>query len=191
MATIQKLKDTYRVQIRRKGKCISACFKDLDIAKLWADYREDILDELKEFEPPSHELITLKVAIELKYRDMETKNMDKKTMQDILNIEKWFPTISSLQLGKINITTLEPIYQSMFGQIVRKGGRGDLNSGKKTIQTPATIFRKLTYLSTVFNFVIDKGVDVKNPVIPFLNQLRMMMKNDSTTKKQLEGVEND
>jgi len=53
MASIRKRESgSYSAEIRKKGKSLCASFSNRETAELWAVYKEDLIDQIKNFEVP-------------------------------------------------------------------------------------------------------------------------------------------
>jgi hypothetical protein len=85
MASIDKREgkegDTFRVLIRKKGIEISKSFKNEEDAKLYAFYKERLIDNMEFFEIPLKERITLNEIVDLKRRTIQ--EYDKRTINDL------------------------------------------------------------------------------------------------------------
>lgn len=176
MATFSNRSGRWRAVIRKKNVKLFATFRDLETAKLWAQYKEDIIDEIENFDFKAEKSITLKEAYELKLKDMEEKQSSKRDIADMnLNMNN-FIELLHLPIVKIDSETIRNIVLKMQNQEVRRGGSSKNDSGRKVIQSPATILRKLRVLSTVFGFLISKGLEIHNPVLQITSQINLSLK---------------
>jgi len=82
MAAITKIKDSFRVQIRKKNIEISKTFNKEEDAILWAKYKENLIDCIEVFDVPLKEMVTLREAIELKINALSSAKKSK-DIQDI------------------------------------------------------------------------------------------------------------
>lgn len=160
MATIQKINDRYRVQIRKKDIEIYSSFKNEEDAKLWAEYKEELIDNISAFDPPLKEMITLKDAIELK---IEKGKETMKDINDFKNLLEYFDKFCYRSLNSITYDELMKYYDEKLKIPIRKGGsKNNENTGIKKLPSPSTVFRKFQYLSSVYQDVINYGVEIEN-----------------------------
>lgn len=78
---VGKEETTYRVAIRRKGIEIFKSFKTEEDAKLYAFYKERLIDNMEQFDVPLSERITLSEILDLKIGSIA--EYDKRTLNDM------------------------------------------------------------------------------------------------------------
>lgn len=97
MATIEKRmgKDgmSFKTLIRRKGLEICKTFKTEEDAKLYAFYKEKLIDNMEAFEIPLKDRISLNEILDLKLRTIQ--DYDKRTINDLMfsfkRCLRWLP----------------------------------------------------------------------------------------------------
>ncbi len=176
MATIAKSGQGYKVQIRKKNHQIYATFSEKEIAELWARYHEDLIDNMENFDVPPEELITVEQCCELKIKDLISKNVSRRSLEDIEIVKKEFSELMNCPLNKLTSEMVRKISNQMLNSVVRHGGSlNNINSGLHRQCSPATVLRKLRCLSAVIGYMIEKGANIINPVQVVINQVKMSM----------------
>lgn len=143
---------------------MSATFKDKETGDLWTAYKEDMIDQMFYFDVPLQEMITLKDAIELKFKELERDGKDPKSICDVRRLENDFSEFLELPLNKIDYNTLMVKVKNMLNSTVFYGGAGK-GTGSERVQSLPTVLRKIRVLSTVFSKMINEGVNVENPAL--------------------------
>lgn len=175
MATIAERDGRFRVMIRRKNIEISSTFSNLQTAEIWAKYKEELIDNIEAFDPPLKEIITLKDAIELKIRDAEEKG--KKDIGDFKILLECFNKFLDIEIGKITYIDLLEYFELMMQTPITRGGiKNDPTTGLKKIPSIHTTFRKFSYLSTVFELIKSKGVEIENVALKLCQYMRPRLK---------------
>jgi hypothetical protein len=173
MASIAERNGKYTVDIRKKGIDLFQTFEKKSDAELWAAYKEEMIDLIDAFDPPLNEMITLQDAIELKIRRVEEKNANKKEINDYKMLQKSFEKFCPKYINEIKYTDLLKQFVELIKTPVYQGGTGK-NDGTGIKKMPAflTIFRKFSYLSTVFQMLINDGVEIENVAIKICQYAR-------------------
>src|SRR5689334_16029134 len=90
MAIIEKRDGKYRVSIRKKGVHISKTFNIEEDAKLFAAWKEDIIDSMSAFSPEIKEIITLDNAIDLKINQLKKQKKDRRSILAVQILKRCF-----------------------------------------------------------------------------------------------------
>jgi len=166
MPKIENRNGRFRVNIRRKGIDLAATFEKEEDAILWINYKHYLIDMINAFDPPLKEMISLRDAIELKIKKLSEKGVDTKTLSDYKNILVYFEKFSTKSVGEITYTDLINHFEYLMTQPIKRGGFiGNDQTGHKKLPSSTTIFRKFAYLSTVYQMLIEDGVDIENIAI--------------------------
>lgn len=169
----ERIAGRWTVDIRKKNCSMQATFSDRETAELWAKYKEDIVDEIENFSPPTDELFTLSNAIDLKARSLKEKEAAHKTIDDTLKLKVYFDKFSDKSLSDISLEDYSEHCKMMLNMIVQRGG--SLNKGKPVQQSPATVYKKFRYLSIVYSFMQEQGVKIVNHPQAILRELEKKM----------------
>lgn len=176
MASIKHREGKLYVQIRKKNIDLYATFSNENDAILWARYKEEMIDLISNFDPPLKEMISLNDAIDLKIESIQ--NIDKKTLNDYSNLKAFFEIFINKKLNQIAYSDLMNHFENMIKVPVTRGGSNKKNGNIKTFfPSPVTIFRKFAYLSTVYQNMIEKGVEIDNIAIKICQYMRPKLKN--------------
>ena len=163
MALISERSGQFRVQIRKKDINLYRTFQKESDAKLWAAYKEECIDLIEAFDPPLNEIITLQDAIELKIRKMQDENSNRKEINDYKILCKIFNKFCPLPINEITYSDLLKHFQELLDIPISHGGTGKNDgTGVKKLPSFQTIFRKFAYLSTVYQNLINDGVELEN-----------------------------
>lgn len=177
MATIRVKRGKYQVEIKRNGVLIYKTFSNKESAELYKRYREELEEEMNNFDVPKEKLITLDAAIDYKIHLLKEKNSDPKTISDTENLKNYFSEFLNLQVCELTKDMLQEKIDKMLHQMVRRGGTEKVkDSGRMSIQSPATVKRKMSYLSAVYSSLTTLGITVHNPAYPLLAYLTQIMK---------------
>lgn len=177
MATIRSKRGKYQVEIERNDVLIYKTFSSKETAELYKRYREDLEEEMKNFDIPKDKLITLDSAIDYKLELLEDAKSDPKTIGDTIGLKNYFSEFLDFPVSEITKEMLKEKVDLMLTQIVRRGGFQKIeSSGRMSIQSPATVKRKMSYLSAVYSSLSTLGVTVHNPAYPLLAYLTEIMK---------------
>lgn len=162
MATIRQVSGNFRAHIRKKGIELSATFKHQEDAELWALYKEDLIDSIQAFDMPLKEGITLQDAIELKMSKIEI-NSSKKEFNEYTILLKFFEEFCPKSIGDIKYVDLVKCYEEKIKTPIYRGGTGKNDeTGIKKLPSHLTILKKFAYLSTIYQMLIEDGVDLEN-----------------------------
>lgn len=172
MASIRCRNGKWYVQVRKKGQILCATFSDRETAELWGKYKEDIIDEIGYFDFKYENTITLNEAIDLKIKDLESKDTDKRSVNDVKSLKDSFSEFSDTPLVNIKSEDIVTKTNVMLDSIIRRGGSKKSNSGKIVVQSPRTVLKKLAVLGSVFSFIIKNGAAIQNPVLTSINQIK-------------------
>ncbi len=164
MASFHKRGNSIKTVIRKKNVQIIKSFNDMETAKLWAKYKEDLIDEMDAFEVPKNELIILKDALNMFYHKMESKNYDKKMQQDLRNLTKHYNNFLDFPLKKISYDILLEHSLEMLNSKVKRGTQLQGKGIEKDISF-RTVRNRISNLGIVYSFLIDNGIDVENVTI--------------------------
>lgn len=181
MASIEERKNndgsiSYRVQIRKKGIDMSKTFKDLETAKLFEWYKENLIDEMEAFEVPKSELFTLQDGYELKIKCMNEAGTY--SSKYFLDLKRDYEAISAYipkdtYLYKITFQDLDNLAKSLVQEILKVGGnQHDKTTGKDIQCSPRTAQRRLMCISSIYSILQQKGVNIKNPCAEYLPYFR-------------------
>jgi hypothetical protein len=188
MASIEERNGRYRVSIRKKGIEISQTFSNLETAKLYERYKEDIIDEMHAFDVKDKDLITIEEAIRLNIERVEKECSDSKNISDN---NLWEENLRDILEQPISCLTYEFLMNKaneMLSSIIKRGGSRKIeNSGRLVQSSPATVLRKFRVLSTVFSNLIKNGVEIENHALKVCAYLRTKMKDKSTVNDDLHG----
>lgn len=172
MASIQKRGDNFRVQIRKEGFInIEKTFSNEEDAILYSKWKEDIMQNIANFEVPKEELITLDTAIDMKIEEGIKAGLDKRTMASLNNLKSIFSKLLKNSIHELGYEDYLKIAKELMVTEVRKGGS---NSGGGDYRLPSkeTVINRFKYLGTVYGHLIKKGFSVINhplTVVNFLN----------------------
>lgn len=172
MGSITKRKNSdgtisFRVDVRRKNIDISRTFFTEEDASLFILYKERLIDNMKNFDVPLKERVTLKQLFELKLSSISETN---KRMIDDLNhtldkLEMNFPKdkfVSQLTYEDWLIAA-KAIYETP----VYVGFKNAKNMKQMSIVT----FKKLmANASSVFSHAISKGLDLENHALAIIRK---------------------
>lgn len=163
MASVTKLKDKWRCQIRLKSFQMEATFDDEKTAKLWGFYKEKAIKEIEKFNVPLGEMFTLGDMIEGKVNSLRMSESHHKTSADVIFLKKEFEEFLDTPISEITYEVLKEKVQKMRNSVVRRGGNTKDNSGGiLNQQSFATIIRKMRCLGSVFSFAQDLNVKLEN-----------------------------
>jgi hypothetical protein len=172
LATIRERKGRFGVKISRNRITICQTFSTLETAKLWAAYKEDLLDEMEAFNPPKQEMITLEDAINFKIDNAIKDGLSTRSVTDIKNLKIDFNAFLQKYMHEISYDDLIAHCKKMSKIQVKFGGSvGNEKSGKYSMPSPITIINKLKRLSTVYSNLNENNVDIDNIALKCVNEL--------------------
>ena len=176
MANIQERSGKFRVSIRKKGTELSATFSDLETANLWANYKENLIDEIEAFKVPMGEMITLGDAIELKVEKASQDKLDVRSVQDIKNLARDFYALIDTPINKIYFGSLKLACLSLLERPTRIGGKSE-NSGRQVIPSVQTILSKLRRLASVYSNLKEYDIKTNNTAQEVLEFMKIRNKS--------------
>ncbi len=171
MATFRERQGRHEAIIRKNNIKLSAVFDHLEDAKLWASYKEDLIEQIANFNPPLDKLITLGDAIKMRIDTaIGSGTVD---IADLTILYKTFEKYLKTPINEVTYDSLSDHFEHVMSVPVRRGGNhNDPNSGIKAMPSMHTTFRKFSYLSTVFEHLIKEGVKVQNHPLALCKLLR-------------------
>lgn len=182
MASIRKRIDSkgrtsYHVCVRKKVKnkveSLSATFKDEKTAILWGEFKEDLLNEMNNFELDRKETVRMKDL--LQWKILECQKEDKKDGYNDFKALTSFLMDNDLYEKYINeITTdmLINITEKNKNKIVLRGGWKASGKGKQVTISPQTLKSKMTLISVLFNFARLQNIKIENSAFFVLNHFK-------------------
>ena len=181
MASIRECKKkdgsiSYQVEIRKKDVSLSKTFSDLETAKLFERYKENLIDEMEAFEVPKSELFTLQDGYEFKIKCMnELGTYSPKYFLDITRDYEAICTYIPKDTYLINITfeDLDRTAKALLQEVLRIGGNQHNKASGKVVQcSPRTAQRRLVCISSIYSILQQKGINIKNPCVEYLPYFR-------------------
>lgn len=164
---------SYTVDIRKKNINITKTFRNKKDAELWATWKEDLIDNMEAFDVKVEHMITLEDAIGLKVKELIDKG--SKEINDTHYLTRDFNCFINKYLHEISFDDYNNLCQKMLKKEILVGGkRGVEGSGRKAIQSPATVLRKFVVLAAVYSYLIKQGFDIENHPQKVVSQLRVM-----------------
>jgi len=174
MACIAKRGESYQVRVRVRNIDATATFIDESDAKLWGWYRERLMINMGAFSPPLSETITLSDAIDTKMTSM--------TGVSVKDMKVLFSTYAEwLELPLASITSemiVDRTKHQLSSQTRRGGNSRDKSTGSVRQIAPKTVEGHLRRLSSVFGYMIEKGIKMLNPCAPALADMRRLMEQN-------------
>lgn len=168
---------SWRGLLRKKGLEISKNFSNEEDAKLWHDYKEDLINQIDSFDPPLNELILLSDAIHMKIEKAEKSNIID--LSDFKILYEVFSKFLDRPIQSITYAELLAHFEEMMNTMVRKGGsKKNESTGDKRFPSIFTTMRKFAYLSTVYELLIKKGVNVTNEPMKVVKFIRPRLKKE-------------
>jgi hypothetical protein len=185
MSSIRKIHKGFHVKIRKKGcEYLSATFSDRETAELWGKYKEDLIDNIKAFGVPLKDMITLENAIELKVRSLLEENKKKSITNDFSSLPFIFRDFLELPLSELKYEELLKFMLDMSNSKVKLGGAGKgSDTGISQNISPVTVLKRISAISTVINFAIEKGINIENVAYNVLKFMRSTMKKKGKNDK--------
>lgn len=182
MATIEKQKKkygsiSYRVRIQKKGFLeISKNFNNEEDAKLFAAWKEDIMDQIESFNPDMKELMTLGAAIDLKEIQLREKGANiKDGIADIQRLKKQFEKFLDISLCNITYENYITHANLIIKTPVKHGGDPkNINTGVLRLPAKKTILSRFNVLQSVYSYMNELGINIENhpnKIIKYLKTL--------------------
>lgn len=172
---------TYHVSIRIKDQEeIHKGFKDKETAELYAWYKENLIKEMKNFEVPMQEMVTLRDGFELKIKLAEGEGKTPKYIRDCKADFSHILTYmdEDIYLKDITPEMIEELCEKLANSVVFKGGsQYNIKLGKRTgkpVQISGkTLYRRMLTLSTIFNLCNQElNANLINPVALYMPAFR-------------------
>lgn len=148
---------SFRVQIRRKGLDISKNFRNIEDANLYADYKERLIDNIKNFEVPLKDRITLNDLLEIKLKDSDNKDLKCHVLvafnrfNEIFGEHKFY--------NKITYKDWEDACKKLSESYVFRGAKSE--NGKR-IMSLNTLRRYFAYVSSCVSHAQSLGIELDN-----------------------------
>lgn len=150
---------SYRINIRRGNVDISRTFFTEEDAKLFAFYKERLIDNMKTFEVPLKERVTLRQIIELKINsniELDTRSIGElnkscERLENILGHDKFLCQLSYddwLKAAKL-----------LYDLPVYRGSKAEHNKRSMSLKT---LRRILATISSAFSNAQEIGIDIEN-----------------------------
>jgi hypothetical protein len=167
------------VQIRRKDAEFTAGFREESDAKLWAWYKERLLDNMSAFSPANGEMITIGDAVDLKIQSISGPSA-----KDLKSLFSTYPEWMGVPLTSLTSKMiLEKTRQQLTEKVRRGGNPKDPSTGHLRQVSPATIAGHLRRLSSVYGYMIEQGVDILNPCAPALSEIKLIMEERNVSRE--------
>lgn len=178
MAHIRKQGNSWNVQIRKTGfSALSASFMKKEDAELWAAYKEDLYENMRNFDPPLAETMTLLDAINFKYNDCVEKNLDAKTLSSIKVLIEYYSELVDKDMHSITYDDILNNFNNAQGSIVARGGRRENGTGHKRQVSVNTLLSRLRALSSVFSHAIERGCKIPNVCTQVIAYIKKNLEN--------------
>lgn len=173
MAKIEKrqCKDgsfSWRVGLRKNGIDISKTFYSEEDAKLYAFYKERLLDNIKAFDVSLKDRVTLKQIFEMKIESIV--NIDKKELNSFKNACERFCEVfkDKFFLCEITLDDWKRAAKSIYEKDVFRGSKTEKNKRK---MSPTTLKRIFAYASSSITHAQSKGIDLENHALKVIQQI--------------------
>lgn len=176
MASFRQMIHGVNAQIRKKGMQFSKTLPDRETAELWARYQEDLIMEMDAFNPPKSELITLGDAFRMKIEEV-SKDSTPKTIADYKTTMNHMEEHLEKPLSAFTYDFFMDLLKNWEGSKVMRGGCKDKPNHKNMKPpSPHTILRRFAYTASVFQFMVEKGIDVDNNAQKVTTYVRQKIK---------------
>lgn len=179
MATIEKRMGkegmTFKALIRRKGFEICKTFKTEEDAKLYAFYKERLIDNMEHFDVPLKERITLEEILDLKLRAI--KEYDKRTQNDMemsfKRCKRYLP--EKKYYHEFTEKDWLSCAKNLYSEDSWRGSKENLLK-----ISPVTLRRILANVSSAISHCQKLGVDLENLPLKIIQTfINPMMKSNS------------
>ena len=164
MARIEKRKHgngfSYRVVIRRKGVEIYKSFPEEEDAKIYASYKEKLIDNMANFEVPLKDRVTLRQILEMKLNEM--KEHDGRSIADM---ELAFSRVidrapkNKMFVNQMNYQEWLSIAKDIYETPVHRGVKGEHTKRK---MSPISLRRLFASLSSAMSYAQGCGIELDN-----------------------------
>lgn len=150
--------ETYKVSIRIKGTCIYKTFYNEEDANLYAKWKENLLNNMENFDVKLNEIITLNQIIDLKKK---TEGLGNKTYADLDVARKYFNNIfgDEKPLSEISYYDWLEASKKLLETYVYLGAVKEHNKRKMSTKT---LKRNLACISSAISNAQNLGVNLQN-----------------------------
>ncbi len=168
---------SYTVDIRKKNKKpLTATFRKLEDAKLWADYKEDLIDRIDAFDISMGEMMTIEDIFMHKLENAKQTGISPKYITDMISEKKTWEKILGKNFRYIDLTYnfLKELVDKMMTETVRIGGNtyAQDNTGKVKMISPSTVRKRLAYFSSAIEYLKSQGIELRNIPLELLKYFR-------------------
>jgi len=173
MATFrERTPGRWTVDIRKNSsQTISRTFPCKEDAELWAKWKEDLLDNIDNFEASVEELMTLDTAISLKHEDGIKNELDSHTLGSIINLKTHFSDLLDMNMTEITQDILLDAAKTLMTKEVKRGGSKN-SGGSMRLPSKETVINRFKYLGTVWGFLQKRGISLTNHPLSVSNYLK-------------------
>jgi len=169
MATIEKRiskdgKTSYRVNIRKKGIEIMRTFYDKETANLFVYYKENLINNMQNFEVPLQNRITLLQIFELKESAMDDKSSLNHIKNAKIKLCDYFK--EKIFYNEISLEEWIEAAKFLYTTDVYKGAKTENSKRKMSANTLRNIF---AYASAAISYAQNKGIEIENNAQKVMN----------------------
>lgn len=148
----------YRVKIRRKNVDISKTFFMEEDAKLYAFYKERLIDNMENFEVPIKDRITLEQIFEQKIAKIPVTN--KREINDVENsMHRLVEIFGDKYYQQITYEEWVDAAKKLLGQYVFKGTK---TVNTKRLMSLKTLRKIFSHASSAVSSLIYTGIEMDN-----------------------------
>jgi|HubBroStandDraft_5_1064220.scaffolds.fasta_scaffold431308_1 hypothetical protein len=151
-------KISYRVLIRKKGLEISKTFANEEDANLYATYKEDLIQNMSNFDVPINERVTLLQVVELKLQETTNKEAIKDLEYSFQKIKPYIDINKNLHL--ITYDDWLNCAKNVLKNSIYRDGKSLTNIHKPI--SPRTVRNYFAYISSAFAHCAEKGIKLEN-----------------------------
>ena len=177
MASITFRDGKYRVSIRKKDQDVSKTFSNKEDAELYSKWKEDLIDQIENFNPSPEELLTLDSAIDMKVEDAEKYGLDFRTISSLKGLKIHFSDDLHRSLNEFSYEFLLS-KAKIFMQTEVKHGGNIAKGGNLKMPSVKTVMNRFRYLSTVLGYLNMNGFSFQNHSLAVLNYLNSLNKQE-------------
>jgi hypothetical protein len=169
MATITKRKNgdsfTWRVSIRKKGCEEYRSFRTEEDAKLYAWWKEKLIDNMDNFDIPLNQRITIDGIVEMKINSIPDINLRQKA--EFLNAaERCKNFLPNKQFYvQFTLNDWKDCLKKIIGLQVHKGCIGDHTKRQASLSTLRRIFANM---SSCVNYARSQNIEIENHPLTIL-----------------------
>lgn len=152
---------SYKVCIRKKGVEIYKTFFTEEDAKLYEFYKENLIQNMDNFDVPISERITLNQIIELKLDDLRKNKISDRYIVDfnyVLNHIKNYMDMNQF-VCKISYNDWINVAKNLLESDVYRGAKTEIGKRKMSISTLRRIF---ACISSAYSFAMSKEINIEN-----------------------------